>query len=105
MLSSRIREARRAKGLTQAQAAAALHINQATYSGYETGKRQPDALKIKQIAALLGVTGDYLLGLDEKKEEPAQTDRLPAGYYTLNDTNRAIVDSLIEQLQAAQSAD
>lgn len=38
-----------------------MGISKSTYCGYETGKRQPDALKIKQLSRFLGVSGDDLL--------------------------------------------
>lgn len=107
MLSSRIREARRAKGLTQAQVADALHIKQATYSGYETGKRQPTPVTISKIAALLGVTGNYLLGLDtDKKEEELAKDRqVPPRYDELDDAGKALINSLIDKILEGKSVD
>lgn len=74
MLSARIRAARREKKMTQKQVAAALNIDQSTYSGYETGKRQPTPTTISKIAALFGVTGNYLLGIDD---EQAQAEPAP----------------------------
>lgn len=75
MLKDRLKEARKAAGLTQKQVAIELGITESTYCGYETGKREPDALKISRIAKVLGVTGDYLLetGFDEIKK-PTSTN-------------------------------
>lgn len=80
MLKDRLREARKATGLTQKQVAEAIGITESAYCGYETGKRQPDVLKIKQISAVLGTTGDFLLetslGGNEKKPTPYEQDGL-----------------------------
>ena len=62
-LRENLKAARKRAGMTQKQAAEAMGITESTYCGYETGKRLPDALKIRQLAALFDVSGDYLLGL------------------------------------------
>ena len=59
--SERLRNAREDKGYTQQQIADIMGITKSTYCGYETGKRQPDVFKIKQICKILGVSGDVLL--------------------------------------------
>ncbi len=61
MFKDRLRSARKSANLTQKEVAERLGITESTYCGYETGKREPDVLKIKAIASLLGVSGDYLL--------------------------------------------
>lgn len=80
MLKDRLREARKNAGLTQKQVADSLGVTESTYCGYETGKRQPDPVKISRIAGLLGVSGDYLLETDfsenEKKLAIASDDEL-----------------------------
>ena len=71
MLKDKLRQARRDAKLTQRQVAEAIGVTESTYCGYETGKRQPDPLKIASIASVLGVSGDFLLDInipdDEKK--------------------------------------
>lgn len=61
MFKDRLRSARKSANLTQKEVAARLGITESTYCGYETGKREPDVMKIKAIASILGVSGDYLL--------------------------------------------
>lgn len=48
-----LKKARLAIGYTQQQVADAMGITNSTYCGYETGKRQPDVAKIKQLAKIL----------------------------------------------------
>lgn len=57
-----LKNARKKAGLTQAQAAEAIGVNDGTYKNYEQGKREPNGDKMVAIANLFGVTTDYLLG-------------------------------------------
>jgi transcriptional regulator with XRE-family HTH domain len=59
-IAKRIKEARLAAGLTQAQLAAILGTHQSVVSGWERGLA-PRAHRLPQIAAALGVTVDALL--------------------------------------------
>lgn len=67
-----LRAAREKRGYTQQQVADYMQIDKSTYCGYETGKRQPDVAKIKQLSAFLGVSGDVLLetGFSNKLTPP-----------------------------------
>ena len=57
----KLRSARMRAGFTQQQIADYMQIDKSTYCGYETGKRQPDVQKIKQLSKILGISGDELL--------------------------------------------
>lgn len=63
---NRIRELRASIGLKQADLAKALKVSQATMSGYETGKYEPDLSTLKAIADYFSVSVDYVLGGDVK---------------------------------------
>lgn len=65
MLKDRLRQARKNAGKTQKEVAEHLGITESTYCGYETGKREPDALKLRGIASFLNVSGDFLLEIDD----------------------------------------
>ena len=71
MLKDRLREARKNAGKTQKEVAAAIGVSESAYCGYETGKRQPDAVKIVAIASFLGISGDYLLEIEQPETEPS----------------------------------
>lgn len=58
----RIRSLRIKNKMTQKQVASYLHIDRTTYTGYESGKRFPDARTLCKLADLLDVSVDYLLG-------------------------------------------
>ena len=115
MLKDQLRHARKAAKKTQQQVADHLGVNYSTYSGYETGKRQPDALKIRQIAEFLGVSGDYLLETGVKKRaapknkkdtilcEAADEIKLIMSYRSLNAAGKTAAASALEGL-ASNSA-
>lgn len=79
-----LRRARIAAGLTQQEVADAMGITNSTYCGYETGKRQPDVQKIKQLSRILGVSGDELLETGYKKTPTSQDGR---SFESNNDKN------------------
>ena len=64
----KLKAARKACGYTQQQIADLMEIDKSTYCGYETGKRQPDVQKIKQLSDILGVSGDTLLETGYEKK-------------------------------------
>lgn len=67
----------------------------------------PSVDKIILVANRFNVPVSLITGTDEQKEKPTlqtESERIP-GYSKLSDTNRAIVDSMIAQLLAAQSED
>ncbi len=61
-----IKELRKEKGLTQIQFCQKLNIGQATLSGWECGKWEPDNKTLIKLADFFGVTVDYLLGRENK---------------------------------------
>lgn len=65
--NDQLKQARLKAGLTQQQVADRMGITNSTYCGYETGKRKPNLIKLKQLASILGVSGDRMLetGFDD----------------------------------------
>ncbi|GAB6172035.1 helix-turn-helix transcriptional regulator [Paradesulfitobacterium aromaticivorans] len=61
-LSSRLKNARVKKGMTQIQVMQQTNINHKTLSGYENNVSEPDLNTLKVLAQLYGVTTDFLLG-------------------------------------------
>ena len=58
-LNEKIKNARKAAGLTQQQLADATGIDRQVYSMYERGARNPRLEKLKKIADACGVALDY----------------------------------------------
>lgn len=71
----KLKAARKSRGYTQQQIADLMKIDKSTYCGYETGKRQPDVQKIKQLSEILGVSGDTLLETGYEKAPTENGER------------------------------
>lgn len=54
--------------MTQAQLAQKLGLTKSVVSAYETGLRLPSYDVLIHISKIFGVTTDYLLGLENKRE-------------------------------------
>lgn len=63
----RLRELRRAKGISQLKLAIDLNTNQNTISRYETGEREPGINELIKIADYFNISVDYLL---ERTDNP-----------------------------------
>lgn len=63
----RLKEIRKAKGISQLKLATDLNTNQNTISRYETGEREPGITELIRIADYFNVSVDYLL---ERTENP-----------------------------------
>lgn len=62
IVGENLKNARRAKGITQAQIAKELHKYQSDYSEYETGKVQLDYEKIVFLCKRFDITPNELFG-------------------------------------------
>jgi len=75
-LGERIRQARTAYGMSQAELARRIGISGQAMYQIENGKTpDPQASRITMIAQVLGVSADYLLGLIEEEEGPSWPPR------------------------------
>lgn len=61
-VGARIKAMRKKIGLTQAQVAQRLGIASQSVTNYEAGKTDPSIRNLISLAAVLGVSTDYLLG-------------------------------------------
>lgn len=62
MLSEKLSELRKKRGLSQTEVAKKIGIPRTTFSGYENGNREPDYDTLKLLADFFEVSTDYLLG-------------------------------------------
>ena len=62
----KLREARKAAGLSQEQFAEKMSVSRSAVAKWESDKGLPDVNNLKVMAQLLGVTIDYLLDDEEK---------------------------------------
>jgi transcriptional regulator with XRE-family HTH domain len=66
----RLKELRKSKKMTQAQAAQRLNLSKTTISGYENNVKTPSLEVLKNLACLYGVSADYILGLENRRMLP-----------------------------------
>lgn len=64
----RLREERIAQNLTQEDMAKKLGITRQAYGNYETGKRDVDSQTLVNLAVILDMSVDYLLGISKNKK-------------------------------------
>ena len=58
----KLKEIRKAKGISQLKLAMDLNMSQNTISRYETGEREPGIVELTKIADYFNVSIDYLVG-------------------------------------------
>ena len=80
-IGSKIKAARKAAHMGQAELGEAIGIGKSSISEWESGKRSPDIDKVKDIAKALNVTPAYLMGWDEpspaSRPLPVVPDAIP----------------------------
>ena len=74
----KLKELRKAKGLTQQETADLLGLSQVTYSRYENGEREPSNDMLVKMALFFGVTVDQLLGVSRTDGEQEELDEFTA---------------------------
>lgn len=90
-------------GFSQKQMAELLDIAPSTYSLYESGKREPDVLKIHAIAKILQVSGDLLLF---GKENPfGEKNEAMELYKMLDENDKAEIRGEMKQMLKANKYD
>ena len=75
MLGTRIKELRKAFGLSQVELAMRMEVTKQTISNWENENIQPSIEMLIRVAALFQVSTDYLLGLDNT--QTINVDGLP----------------------------
>lgn len=65
---NRLQQLRKNAGMTQAELSAVLKVKPAAVSKYETGRTELTERNIKCLCSFYQVSADYLLGLDDLKE-------------------------------------
>lgn len=66
----RLKELRKAKGISQLKLATDLSTSQNTISRYETGEREPGIMELIKIADYFHVSIDYLVGRTDTPNMP-----------------------------------
>lgn len=85
-IHTRLRKHRIEKNISQPEMGELLGVSKQTVSNWEKGHRTPDAKTISKLAAVLGVTTDYLLGRSEHPHEAVLTSTVDGIDYTIGTT-------------------
>ena len=107
----RLKELRKAAGVTQKELATALHVAQNTVCNWENGVRQIDVDYLKKIADYFDVSVSYVLGEDsvQNKEIPQPESQVEAQFAEmfskLSDANKLEVISRMIAMQAEAGKD
>lgn len=72
--SSRLKEIRESRNMTQDDLAEKIGTNRVTISRYEAGTVQPSGARVAEMASVLGVTIDYLMKGETSKEQEEQDE-------------------------------
>ncbi len=88
-MRTRLKEARKAAGLNQQQAAAAFGVSIGTYRNWEQGRVVMNGEQLINAARLFGTDVDYILMTDTDVNDPSeQMDEIADIFGALNDSGR-----------------
>jgi hypothetical protein len=74
-IGERIREARQARKLSQEALALEIDVTQGAVGMYERGANLPSVETLPRLAAALGVSADWLLGMDQQRLAGVQKEQ------------------------------
>lgn len=97
--NTRLREARKKSGMTQAQLSDALGIAKSTLSGYENGSSEPSVAMTMKIMGVLEIDANYLY--QDCREADMRLSVLESGiidmYRKLDEHGQRIVDAVLRE--------
>lgn len=73
IFSERLRECAKQLGISNAEAARRVGLDERRYAHYASGRREPDLATLKTISQVLGTTPNWLLGVvNQMERDPAK---------------------------------
>lgn len=97
-LGDKLKEERKKRNLTQADMAVKLGMKRSTYSLYESGKREPNIDSLQEIASMLGITLDELVGWEKEKIVEENIINSPVVAQMMIDTIKKGFDGKVYQI-------
>lgn len=76
ILAKQLKEQAKLLGISNAEAARRIDLDERRYNHYTAGRREPDLATLVKIAETLGTTPNALLGVEDKFVDDAQTNTL-----------------------------
>lgn len=102
IIASRIREARKMAGLSQAQLAKMLNLHRPSISEIEAGNRSVSAEEIAELAEIFDVSASWLLGEGADKVD-VYDDKLQLAARELQKLKQEDLDRLLTLLASMQT--
>ncbi len=99
MFDDRLKNLRKAKGLTSSRVAADLDLPPTTYSNYELDKREPSAMTLIKIARYFDVSIDYLCGYTSDKQSIDTKTLISKSKMSINKQRILDLFDLIDEIQ------
>ncbi|MFR3792953.1 MAG: helix-turn-helix domain-containing protein [Blautia massiliensis (ex Durand et al. 2017)] len=99
MASSRIKELRKAHGLSQAQLASETGLSVHSINSYESGRREPNSKAMACLERYFNVSGAYLRGETDDPSQPYWDSSLILE--DLKDVDKNMLPGLLENYQSA----
>jgi transcriptional regulator with XRE-family HTH domain len=98
-VGERIKEARKAKKLTQTELGAMLGFKKSAISAWETGQNKPDSEDVERLCGALGVSPTWLLGVDMTRVElsPAEEQHIRQ-LRRLSAYQKELIGKMMEQM-------
>ncbi|MDF1671834.1 MAG: helix-turn-helix transcriptional regulator [Roseovarius sp.] len=99
IFAKKLRERAKQLGISNANAARRIGLDERRYAHYASGRREPDLLTLVKIAETLDTTPNWLLGISNyQEEEPkkaALIDRFSNAAYgmTINDLELCVIQA------------
>lgn len=97
-LGDKLKEERKKRNLTQADMAVKLGMKRSTYSLYESGKREPNIDSLQEIASMLEITLDELVGWEKDKTVEENIINSPIVSQMMIDTIKKGFDGKVYQI-------
>jgi transcriptional regulator with XRE-family HTH domain len=101
MLGDKIKEARKAKKLTQRQLAGMIGVKNNTLCGWENNSHSPNSIQIRQICEALEIEPNFLYSKEEINllSTLSADDFLTAGGKELPEEAKREIDNFIEYIK------
>lgn len=101
--SERVRITREARGLSQADLADKTGLQPAAIAHFEAGRRSPSMKNLRVLSLALGVSADYLIGIDKRLDTSGVVPARLAKYVSqLSDANLDLLEGICKEMLKRQ---
>ncbi|MCB5204351.1 helix-turn-helix domain-containing protein [Neorhizobium sp. T786] len=105
LLARRLQERAKQLGISNAEAARRVGLEERRYAHYASGRREPDLATLVRIAATLGTTPNWLLGVPAGPDIDADVSTLVERFaYAANSMSLRELELCVIQAEAVAAA-